>query len=199
MIRQLTLKTPHGLLHGRLERPEFPDGLVLVAGVHASPAELDLASHLVARGHAVLTMELLAASEIHFADALQNVPRLGQRLLDILSMIRQDGDMQDLPLGLFAAGDLTPAAIRAAAQRDTQVRALVCHGGLIDRAGLQALELLVAPLLMLFDAGEATGPLAYQRAEPHLRTLHRMQVLADGESLVPHAVAWLSCHLAPNA
>jgi hypothetical protein len=67
---------------------------------------------------------------------------------------------------------VAPAAIRAAAQRDTQVRAVACHGGLIDRAGAQALELLIAPLLMLIDADDDTAFAAYRRAAtaPALRT-----------------------------
>jgi hypothetical protein len=72
---------------------------------------------------AVLTMELLTSQEAQFVDATQNVPRLTQRLLDLLDLIRQDGDMQDLPLAIFATGDSCPAAVRVAAQRDTQVKA----------------------------------------------------------------------------
>ena len=86
----------------------------------------------------------------------------GKILFDFL--IRRDGDMEVLPLAIFATGDTSPAAIRAAAQRDTQVQALACHGGLIDRAGLEALKYLSAPLLMLFDAEDRIGPLAAERA-----------------------------------
>lgn len=195
MNRHFSLSTPHGSLHGQLERPERPRGLVLVARVHHALADSVIAANLAARGYAILNMELLTAQETHFVDAAQNVPRLSQRLLDVLDMIRDDGDTEDLPLALFAVGEVTPAAIRVAAQRDMQVHALACHGGLIDRAGLQALKLLRAPLLMLFDAGNAIDKAVFHRALPHLSTIHEERVLADGEDAAASVAAWLGIHL----
>ena len=106
--------------------------------------DMTIAANLAARGHAMLVMELLTAHEAQCADATQIVPRLVSRLIEILDLICHDGDIQDLPLAIFATGDVTPAAIRCAAQRDTQVKVLACNGG-------QAMELLSAPLLLLFD------------------------------------------------
>jgi hypothetical protein len=195
MNRHITLQTPHGSLHGQLERPDLPRGLILLARSHHAPVDTLFTANLVARGYAVFVMELLSAHELQFADATQNVPRLALRLIDILDMIRHDGDMQDLPLGIFASGDIAPAAIRAAAQRDVQVKAVVCHGGLIDRSGAQALDLLVAPLLMLFDADDSIGETAYQRATSHLRCVQERQVIEIGEDPVIPAADWFSKHL----
>jgi len=195
MNRSLSIHTPHGTLHGQLEIPENAHGLILLARSHHAAVDTAIAANLAARGYAILAMELLSTQEAQFADATQNVPRLAQRLLDVLDLIRHDGDMQDLPLAIFATGDSAPAAIRAAAQRDTQVRALACHGGLIDRAGLQALSLLVAPLLMLFDAEDEFGKTAYQRAASHLEAVHEMHVLDIAEDPVMRVAAWFSLHL----
>lgn len=194
MNRHITLQTPHGSLHGQLERPDFPRGLILVARSHHVPVDALTTASLAAQGYAVFVMELLSAHELQFADATQNVPRLALRLIDILDMIRNDGDMQDLPLGIFASGDIAPAAIRAAAQRDAQVKAVVCHGGLIDRSGAQALDLLVAPLLMLFDSDDSIGEMAYQRATSHLRCVHEKQVLKVGEDPAAGVAAWFTRH-----
>lgn len=195
MNRHFSLSTPHGSLHGHLERPEHPHGLVLVARIHNALADSLIAASLAARGYAILGMELLSAQEMHFADAAQNVPRLSQRLLDILDLIREDGDTQDLPLALFATGDVTPAAIRVAARRDLQVRTLACHGGLVDRAGLEALKLLRAPLLMLFDAGEEIELAAFRRARAYLGTVSEERQLTAGEDASLHVAAWLGIHL----
>lgn len=195
MNRHITLQTPHGSLHGQLEKPEFPRGLILIARSHHLPIDGVIAAKLVAQGYAVFVMELLTTHELQFADATQNVPRLAQRLIDTLDMIRNDGDMQDLPLGLFASGDIAPAAIRTGAQRDAQVKAVVCHGGLIDRAGAQALDLLIAPLLMLFDAADTIGEIAYQRATSHLRGIHQKQTLDIGDDPAIGAVGWFSRYL----
>jgi hypothetical protein len=197
MNRYITLQTPHGSLHGQLEKPEFPRGLILIARSHHLPVDGVISARLVAQGYAVFAMELLTTHELQFADATQNVPRLAQRMIDILDMIRCDGDMQDLPLGIFTSGDIAPAAIRTAAQRDAQVKAVVCHGGLIDRAGAQALDLIIAPLLMLFDVADTVGETAYQRATSHLRCIHQKQMLEIGDDPTMHAVVWFSRSLTP--
>ncbi|WP_265942602.1 hypothetical protein [Dechloromonas sp. A34] len=195
MNRSISLHTPHGILHGQLELPDRPKGLILLARAHHAPIDVLIAANLAARGYAIFGMELLSSQEVHFADATQNVPRLSQRLLDILSLIARDGDMQELPLAIFATGDASPAAIRAAAQRDTQVRAVACHGGLIDRAGLQALKLLEAPLLTLFDTEDSAGRTAFQRAALHLSDIHESHVLNQGEDPVLRVAAWFALHL----
>jgi hypothetical protein len=195
MNRSISIHTPHGPLHGQLEIPDHPHGLVLLARTHHAPIDVIIAANLAGRGYAIFGMELLSVQEAQFADATQNVPRLTQRLIDILDLIRHDGDMQDLPLALFATGDASPAAIRAAAQRDTQVRVLACHGGLIDRAGLQALKLLEAPLLNLFDVDDNFGKTAFQRAAVYLADIHEMHVLNIGEDPVMRVAAWFSMHI----
>lgn len=196
MNRGISFQTPHGPLHGQLEIPDIhPRGLILLARAHHAPIDVVITANLAARGYAIFGMELLSSQEAQFVDATQNVPRLSQRLLDILSLIGRDGDMQDLPLAIFATGDASPAVIRAAAQRDTQVRAVACHGGLIDRAGLQALKLLEAPLLTLFDPEDSAGRTAFQRAALHLSDIHESHVLGPGEDPVLRVAAWFALHL----
>lgn len=195
MNRSLAIQTPHGALHGHLELPENPKGLILLARAHHAPVDASIAATLAARGYAILSMELLTAQEAQFVDATQNVPRLSQRLLDILKLISEDGDIQELPLAIFASGDATPAAIRTAAQRDAQVKVLAGHGGIIDRAGLQGLKLLAAPLLMLFDADDDSGQIAFKRAAPHLNVVHESQVLMPAEDPINRVAIWFSLHL----
>ena len=195
MNRHITLQTPHGSLHGQLECPGTPRGLLLIVRSHHTEADISIAANCFDSGYATFTMELLTAQEMQFVDATQNVPRLTTRLIDILDLIRSDGDMLTLTLAIFTSGDVSPAPIRATAQRDTQVKALVCHGGLIDRAGAQALDLLVAPLLMLFDIDDSFGQTACQRADSHLLGMHEMYLLAPGEDLAQHLTMWLSRHL----
>ena len=190
MNRFITLQTPHGSLHGQLELPDNPRCLILIARAHHAAEDVAISSCFAEFGCATLTMELLTAQEVQFADATQNVPRLTQRLIDILDMTRNDGDMERLPLAIFTSGDVAPAAIRAAAQRDMLVRAVACHGGLIDRAGAQALDLMVAPLLMLLDADDQPGQTAYQRATKHLGCVHSMQTVAMGDDPASPAAIW---------
>lgn len=195
MNRKISIHAPHGSLYGWLERPESPNGLIVLAHAHHVPVDSAIAAYFMARGYAVLTLDLLTAQELQFADAVQNVPRLTQRLIDILDFARNDGDMADLPLALFSTGETTPAAIRAAAQRDQQVIALVCHGGIIDHAGRQALDLLAAPLLMLFDSGDEIGPAVFHRARGHLHVPCAMEQLHPMADPSPAMAAWFTKYL----
>lgn len=194
MNRFITLHTPHGSLHGQLNLPDNPRGLVVIARAHHAAEDAAISSTFADFGCATLTMELLTAQEVQFPDATQNVPRLTQRLIDILDMTRKDGDMEQLPLAIFTSGDVAPAAIRAAAQRDTLVKAVACHGGLIDRAGAQALDLLVAPLLLLLETDDLVGKTAYQRATSHLGGGHAMQLVEIGEDAAALAATWFLGH-----
>jgi dienelactone hydrolase len=103
--------------------------------------------------------------------------------------------MQELPLAIFATGDSCPAAVRVAAQRDTQVKALACHGGLIDRAGLQALKALMAPLLMVFNADDDVANAANQRAASYLPVTHETHLLGSGEDPLLPVINWFSRYL----
>lgn len=195
MNRTLAIHTAHGQLYGQLDLPESALGLIILARTHHAPADTAIAEKLTEHGYAVLTMELLSSQEAHFVDATQNVPKLTQRLLEILDLIRRDGDMQNLPLGIFAIGDATPAVIRAAAQRDTQVKVLACQGGMIDGAGLQALKALMAPLLMVFNADDGIADAANQRAASYLPASHETHRLDPGEDPLMSVITWFSRHL----
>lgn len=195
MNRAITLQTPYGPLHAQFERPDEARGLVLLARARHTPADPIIASHLVACGYAIFSVELVSSREIHFVDATQNVPRLAQRLIDFLDQIRHDSDMQDLPLAVFSSGDTTPAAIRAAAQRDIQIKAVACHGGIVDRAGLQALKLLVAPMLMLLDTDDELAQASFNRAKGYLGCTHELHLLEPGEDPVIRVAGWLTMNL----
>lgn len=193
--RSISIHTPSGPLHGQLERPDDARGLILIARAHHAPADAEYAATLNNWGFATLTIELLSAQEIQFPDATQNVPRLTQRLLDILDLIRHHNEMDDLPLAIFANGDTSPAAIRASAQRDTQVKALVCHGGMIDRAGLQSLRLLASPLFSIFYGDDEQARATYARAKPHLQCPHETHTLEVFDDTAAVAAEWFLLNL----
>ena len=141
-----------------------------------------------------------AAADLLVVSAIEQTQGRGRRARPWLSppgnlhcstLIRIDGDLERLPLSVLAHGDSTPAAIRAAARRDAQVDTLICHGGLVDRAGLQSLQLLTAPLLMLFEHDDDSGPPAWERASRHLGGPHAMHRLAAGESPLAVMLQWL--------
>jgi hypothetical protein len=192
MNRHLNIQTSHGTLLGHLALPDYPRDLVLLARTQPLAVDDPLATNLFNRGHAVLGMELISERERHFVDATLDVSRLARRMTDILELIRRNGDMQNLPLAIHAAGDVTPAAIRVAALRDTQVSVVAGHGGLVDRAGLQALEMLAAPLLMLFDQDDQGALASWHRAQRHFNCQTEMHPLQTGEDQGERVSAWFA-------
>lgn len=191
--RCIVLPTQHGALQGQLTLPASARGLIILA--HADSAAFTGLARLAAGRHGVLSMGLLAAQELEFPDTLHNVALLTQRLLDVLNFVRNDGDTETLPVGLLSTAYATPAAIRTAVQRDVQVRALACLGGLIDLAGRQYLDLLAAPLLMLIEADDVAAAHSFEHAAPHFGAPHRLQRLAAGEDAGDRLAAWFWEHL----
>ena len=100
------------------------------------------------------------------------------------------GDAAAVPALIALAGQ-SPAAVRAAARRDTQVAAVVACGGLVDRAGLEALNLLRAPLLFLYSGENVYADKAWQRAQRHLSCPHDSQRLPAGAHAAPLIAGWL--------
>lgn len=195
MTRTVTLPTTHGALPVHLVLPGRIAGVVVVAATPGVTELTPLEETLLRHDLAVLTPELLTSRDLHFPDHLHNVPLLSERLLQVLAFADHDGDTAELPVGIHACAALAPAALRAAAQRDAQVRALVCHGGIIDLAGLQYLELLAAPLLMLFEPEDELGQTSFQRAAPHLGAPWETRQLASGDDGVALAAHWLAARV----
>lgn len=195
MKRWITLKSAAGSLFGSLALPNDAAALILIAHSHPSPRDEALADYWITRGFAVMSMGLLTEHELGFADAAHNVPRLTQRLIDTMNLIRQDVALQRLKLGIYASSALAPAAIRAAARRDAQVMAVVCDGGQIDQAGAQSLDLLSAPLLLLHTPDDEAAPAGWLRASHHLQTDCSILELQAGDLPDQAAADWFSHHL----
>lgn len=208
----ITVSLPQLTLHGELAQPYAPaHGLLVFVTPCAenrppetadTDEEREQAMHR--EGFATLRIDLLRAEECRFADARDHLPLLAERLLAVIGHLHQQILLETipaLPIGLVAAGAMTPLAVRVAAQRDREVRALVCHGGLIDLAGLQYLKALQAPLLLLAEAGDTPALANAQRAQAHIAGICRIETLDDADPGARRqretalTLAWFRCHL----
>lgn len=161
-------------LHGTLTLPDSDAirGLIVfvsACGGDDPPGMAEMKKTLLDECFATVEMPLLREAECHFTDATTHLPRLAERLLALLGLLRQQMNNQAIPelgIGLVAGGDMSPLALRVAAIRDREAKALVCHGGLLDLAGIQYLKVLRAPLLMLVDrnADDAVAANAHRAA-----------------------------------
>ena len=177
-------------LFARLALPAAARDLLLIAGSGLITVDDEECALLLARQHALLTCALLDEEEIRYPDAVRNVFRLGDRLLQALAHVHRDEGLAALPLVLCCREDVTPAAVRAAAQRDTQVAAIAALGGEIDRAGIERLRLCRAPLLLLHAPEDHQSPAALQRAAPYLSAPCCVRQLAAGEAVLSAQADW---------
>lgn len=202
----LTVHLPQLTLRGDLTLPYAARAILVFVATCVGDAEEGLAAALHQEGFATLHIDLLRSEECRFADASAHLPLLSGRLLAVIGQLRQQIELDvipALPIGLIASGQATPLAVRVAAQRDQDIKALVCHGGLVDLAGLQYLKVLQAPLLVLVDAGDTPVLDNARRAFPHISGISEVATLPDSDAVTRNqqqaalTVAWFRRHLAP--
>ncbi|SDH93178.1 hypothetical protein [Propionivibrio dicarboxylicus] len=210
-IPTLALIVPgeHGALHGSLSL--LPDAPGLVVLVHAGPPEDNangaFTDLLRQSGLSTLNADLIAATEEHYPDLHHNIPQLARRLLLFLDQIRhrmQMGEIPVQPLALHADEDTAPVIVRIASQRDHDIAALVCRGGLVDLAGVVYLRTLASPLLLLHDLGDDRRIAANRRALREVRCHAELRVIADADARKTDtanrlAAQWIRRFLPPPA
>lgn len=198
-------------LKGSLFLPEVPRGLILIPRINVSPPDTLFERITTLQGEAqfaTLQLNLSDFSDDPRSELHHNVPLLTQRLLDGLTGVQWEPLLRDLPCALLARGPLVAPAMRASAQRDSHVRALVCQGGLPDQTGRFYLENLCSPTLLMFEsmdmAGMASG-LRCQNEKPSHCFLHRFPeqdspknaLDSPTEIIAQLACQWFNTHLLP--
>lgn len=149
-----------------LTLPRDPRGLVIF--VHGSgsgrrsPRNQLVARLLNSDGFATLLFDLLTDEEASVRRNVFDVRKLANRLHLAADTMREVPGAQDLPLGLFGASTGAAAALVAAADPDTRIRAVVSRGGRPDLAG-QSLALVQAPTLLIVGS-EDPDTVALNRA-----------------------------------
>lgn len=206
----LIIPAEHGSLHGSLTL--FPGAPGIVVLVHAALAQNAddsmLAEGLRQAGLSTLTIDLIAPEEEHFPDLRNNVPLLAKRLLLFLNQIRHrmlTGEITTQPLALYAINDTSPVIVRIASQRDHDIAALVCRGGLVDRAGMLYLRSLESPLLLLHTPSETHHIEGNRRALREIHSPHELRVVPEidaqtatssgAEITLEETITWLVGHL----
>lgn len=154
-VESVVLAAGNARLPGMLLFPSRPRGVVLVADVSGStsfsPSSLLLAHALESASFASLVVNLLAASEAavdaHTGWLRSDSDLLAGRITATRRWLGARPDAKDLPLGLFAAGPASSAALVAATNRPA-FRAIVCCPAGI-RPVDAALEEVLAPTLII--------------------------------------------------
>lgn len=144
------------MLHADLAIPSGAKGIVLFAhgsgSSRFSPRNRAVASRLHDGRISTLLLDLLTIDEEKAEAATGqfrfDIGLLSSRLVAVTGWVRQQPELEALPVGYFGASTGAAAAIAAAAVLPNIVRAVVSRGGRPDLAG-PALEAIVAPTLLI--------------------------------------------------
>ena len=154
--RDVTVPAGEARLQGTLGVPSDALGVVLFAhgsgSSRLSPRNRYVARQLRDAGLATLLIDLLTPQEEEVDEITRHhrfdIGLLSRRLVAAIDWLASEQDTRGLGVGLFGASTGGGAALVAAAERPTRVRAVVSRGGRPDLAG-DALPRVEAPTLLL--------------------------------------------------
>lgn len=154
-------------LHGMLEIPEHPAGIVVFAhgsgSSRFSPRNNHVARVLRSARIGTLLLDLLTPAEDEQYSTRFNISLLSQRLAAAVEWLQRQAVGEAPPIGLFGASTGAAAALQLAAVPDVAVAAVVSRGGRPDLAGMSALHQVRAPTLLIVG-GDDTAVLALNQS-----------------------------------
>ncbi|MEV8092919.1 phosphoribosyltransferase family protein [Kitasatospora sp. NPDC085879] len=207
---EITLEVGGVELLGVLTRPQDALGLVLFAhgsgSGRLSPRNRYVAGELNRAGLATLLFDLLTPAEEIDRVKVFDTELLGGRLAAVTRLIAARPDCAGLPVGYFGASTGAAAALRAAAEPDLRVAAVVSRGGRPDLATDRLAE-VTAPTLLIVGGADRTVLELNRQAEARLRAGTALAVVPDAghlfeepgalEAVAALAAEWFAEHLAP--
>lgn len=196
-------------LGGHLTIPK--DALGIVIFVHGSgssrhsPRNRHVASVFNDAGLATLLFDLLTADEERDRTNVFDIELLAKRLVSVTNAVADDDRLHGLPIGYFGASTGAAAALRAAAEPDSAVRAVVSRGGRPDLAG-DSLALVAVPTLLIVGGDDRIVLDVNAQAQAQLRCENELHVVPGATHLFEEpgtlqvaagmASNWFTTHLA---
>jgi dienelactone hydrolase len=150
--QEVTVGAGRARLVGHLTIPEDPIGMVVFA--HGSGSSRHsarnryVASVLNRAALGTLLFDLLTAEEEQDRARVFDIGLLAHRLIDVTDWLARQQHASGLPVGYFGASTGAGAALRAAADPQVEISAVVSRGGRPDLAGA-ALGAVRAPTLLI--------------------------------------------------
>ncbi len=154
-------------------------------------------------GFATLHVGLLSHDEERRApEVWHQVATLTTRIAAVLEWINHQPALKDLPIGISARDAATAAMIRVAAKdgTQTQIQALASRAGRPDLSGLEPLQSLTKPLLLVTGELDDVGPVPNQQAYEQVKCERKLVVIKGAshafdelgtlEEATRHIVAW---------
>lgn len=194
---------------GHLTIPVSPKGIVVFAhgsgSSRFSPRNILVADVLNEAGFGTLLFDLLTPAEETNRANVFDIALLAGRLVDVTNWLATQPDTASLPIGFFGASTGAGAALRAAADPQVAVRAVVSRGGRPDLAGEWLRRVDAATLLVVGGRDEMVLEMNRQAqqaipAECQLEIIpgatHLFEEPGALEQVAALARAWFLAHLA---
>jgi len=204
---------PVGQVHveGMLELPANVQSIVLFAHGSGSSRHSKrnnyVAQVLQSSGIGTLLMDLLTPEEDSDYQVRFDIPLLTHRLLAATSWIKAEQQTRHLPIGYFGASTGAAAALQAAAGFGEEIGAVVSRGGRPDMAGINALESVKAPTLLLVGGWDDEVITLNREAYEHLRCTKELIIIPGAthlfsepgtlEEVARQAAEWFGRYLMP--
>ncbi|MFD3656801.1 phosphoribosyltransferase family protein [Streptomyces sp. NPDC058620] len=170
-------------LAGELALPEDAGAVVVFAhgsgSSRHSPRNRAVAADLNRAGLGTLLFDLLVPAEETDRGYVFDIETLARRLTHATLWLR---DRVDLPIGYFGASTGAAAALRAAADPDADVGAVVSRGGRPDLAG-PLLADVRAPTLLVVGGHDEQVLALNRQAQAELRCENRLEVVPGATHL----------------
>lgn len=197
-------------LGGQLAVPEGAAGVVVFAhgsgSGRRSPRNRHVAAGLNRAGLGTLLFDLLTEDEEADRANVFDTPLLARRLLDATSWLAGRPEARGLPVGYFGASTGAAAALRAAAEPEAGVAAVVSRGGRPDLAG-PLLPRVAAPTLLVVGGNDPTVLELNEAARSRLTCENRLAVVPGATHLFEEpgaldqvtelAAEWFASHMTP--
>lgn len=176
-------------LQADLDAPGNAVGLVVFChgsgSSRHSPRNRRVASHLQSLGLATLLLDLLTPNEEQSDLASGrwrfDIALLARRVAAVVRWAQSDGPVAGLPIGLFGSSTGAAAALAAAAEPGSAVRAIVSRGGRPDLAADAIPRVLVPTLLIV--GGHDTLVLELNRQAARMLGAARVAVIPGATHL----------------
>lgn len=173
---------------GELTVPENALGVVVFAhgsgSSRFSPRNQYVASVLQSAGLATLLLDLLTEMEAQDRQKVFDVVLLAQRLRAAKAWLAEHAETRSLAMGYFGASTGAAAALIAAAQEPSGVRAIVSRGGRPDLAS-EYLPLVEAPTLLIVGERDYAVLELNKRAAQLLRCPYELFLVPGATHLFP--------------
>jgi predicted phosphoribosyltransferase/dienelactone hydrolase len=183
--RALVLDVGGVALPGLLVLPAGTGSLVLFAhgsgsSMH-SPRNRGVAQHLNRAGHGTLLFDLLTDTESQDRRRAFDIPLLTRRLEGATRRVAEDAAVAPLAVGFFGASTGAAAALDAAAELGSGVRAVVARGGRPDLA--RRLPEVSAPVLLVVGGDDRQVLALNREAAGRLTAAHEVRVIPGATHL----------------